>query len=78
MADWTITLNLTLTLILTLKKENGEYFYLDLCLNHILKWTMICEASLGVTVKNVTVLSWTIFSCAGDRTARKVSSYVES
>ena len=36
------------------------------------------EASVGVAVKTVTVLSWTVFSGAGDRMAQKISSYVES
>ena len=31
---------------------------------------MICEAHVGVAVKNVTVLSRTIFSCMGDKLAQ--------
>ena len=69
--DW------TLTLTLTLKKEKGECFDLIFLLNSILKRTMTCEASVGVSRKTVTVLSWTIFSCAGDRLAPKMSLYVE-
>ena len=38
---------------------------------------MTCEASVGVSVKTVTVLSRTIFYGAGDRLAQKISSCVE-
>ena len=70
-ATLTITLTLTLTLILTLKKEKGKCFELNLCLDHILKWTIMCESRVGVSVKTVTVLSRKIFSCADDRLAQK-------
>ena len=73
----TATVTVTVTLILTLNKEKGKYFDSDLCLNRSLNWTLACEASVGVSVKNVTVLSQTIFSCAGDIIAQKMSSYVE-
>ena len=74
MANW----KLTLTLTLTLKKVKGECFETNLCLNIIFKWTMTFEVIMGVSVKNETFLSRTIFSCAGDRLARKFSSYIES
>ena len=63
MDDWTVTLTLTLTLNLnlTLKKEKGKCFDLNLCFNSILKWTMTCETSVGISVKSVTFLSRTIF-----------------
>ena len=37
---------------------------------------MTCEARVVVAVNNVTVLSQTIFSCAGDRLEIKMSLYV--
>ena len=39
---------------------------------------MTCEACVGVAVESMILLSLTIFSCAGDRLAQKMSSYVES
>ena len=57
LADWTVTVTLTATLILTVKKRKGKCFNSNLCLRRILKWT--------------------IFSCAGDRLALKMSLYVE-
>ena len=91
MADWTITITVTVTvtltvtlsvtlpvtLILTLNKYKGKCFGMNLCLNRIFKWKITCEASVDVSVKNVAVLYQTIISCAGDRMARKMSSYVE-
>ena len=65
MADWTITVNIIVNL--TLKKVKGKCFDSNLCLNCTLKKTMACEASVGVSVKKVTVLYRTIFSCEGDR-----------
>ena len=38
----------------------------------------MCESCVSVLVNNMKVLSRTIFSCADDRLARKMSSYVES
>ena len=38
---------------------------------------MTYESCVGVAVENVTVLSWMIFSCTGDRLAQNVSSYVK-
>ena len=73
MADWTVTVTLTLTL----NKEKEGFFDSDLCLNRILKWTMTCEVNVGVSVNTVKVFTWTIFSCAGDWMAQKMSSYVE-
>ena len=63
----TVTLSVTLpvTLILTLNKDKGKYFDTNLCLNRIFKWKITCEASVDVSVKNVTVLYQTIFYCAG-------------
>ena len=81
-ADWDVTLtktltkNLTVTLTLTPKKIKGKCSDSNLCFNLILKWMMNCEASLGVSLKNVTVLSQIIFSCASDRLARKMSLYI--
>ena len=54
MDHWTNAIALTRTL--TLENEKGDFFYLNLCLNHILKWMMMCEASVGVSVQTVTVL----------------------
>ena len=70
MADWTVTVTvnvtvtvtLTLNLTLTLNKEKGKCFDSNFCLNHILKWKIMCEASVGVLVKNVALFSRTIFS----------------
>ena len=60
-SEWTVTVTTTVTititvtiaanLIVTLNKEKGKNFDLNVCLKRILKWT--------------------IFSCAGDRLARK-------
>ena len=33
---------------------------------------------MGVSVKNVTVLSWMVFSCADDSLEQKVYTYVDS
>ena len=33
---------------------------------------------MGVSVKSVKVLSWMIFSCAGDNLVQKMSLYLES
>ena len=38
---------------------------------------MMCEVCVGVALEDVTVMSQTIFSCAGDRLAQKMSSYAE-
>ena len=38
---------------------------------------MMCGACVAVVVDNLIVLYRTIFSCAGDRLAKKVSLYVE-
>ena len=78
-ADWTATLTLTPTpnLTLTLKKEKVEYFDWNLRLNCTLKWIMTCEASVGISAKTVTVFSQTLFSCAGDRLAQKMPSFLE-
>ena len=73
MADW----NVTITMTLTLNIKKGKCFESNLCLNRILKWTMTCEVNVGVSVNTVKVFTWTIFSCAGDWMAQKISSYVE-
>ena len=60
MADCTVTVTLILTI--TLNKERGKLFDLNLRLNHIFKYTMTCETSVGVSVKIAIVLSGMIFS----------------
>ena len=71
-ADWTVTLNLTPTL----KDDKGKCVNSNVCLNFILEWKITREASVGVSVKNVTVFSLTIFYSADDRLAQKISSQV--
>ena len=81
MTDWTVTVTVTVTpnpsVTITMKMKN-VMFYPKLCLKHIFKWKRTCEAIVSVSVKTVTVLSWTIFSCAGDRLVIKLSFYVDS
>ena len=72
--DWTVTLTPTLTI----NNEKGKCFDSNVCLNSILKWTVTCEAIMGVAVKTVKLFSWTVFSGAGDSLAQGMSSYVES
>ena len=66
----TLTITIILALTLTLKNEKGKYSHWSLCFNFILKWKMTCDEYAVVWVKNVTLLSWTIFSCRGDRLAQ--------
>ena len=73
-----VTVILTIFLNLTLKKVKWKCLDSKFCLNRFLKWEMTCEASVGVSVKTVTVLSWTILFCVGDRMTLKMSFYVES
>ena len=73
-ADWTVTVTATVTA--TLKKEKRKSFE-SIFLNHILRWTMTCEASVGVSVKTVVFLSQTTFYWESDRLEQKISSYVE-
>ena len=72
-----MTVTVTVTVTLTPNNEKRKVFDSNVCLNHILKWRMTCEASVGVSVNTVKVLSDTIFSCAGDRLSQFFSSYVE-
>ena len=67
MADWTETLTLSLTLM----NEKSKCFDSNVWLNRILKRTMMCEESMGVTVKTVIFLSRKIFFGAGDRLPQK-------
>ena len=68
MADSTVTITLTV---------ERECYDSNMCLNRILKWTVTCDASVGVVGNTVTFFSQMIFSFAGDRLARKQSLYVE-
>ena len=63
-------------LVYVFYQEENNPTQWNIFLNCIYKWTITREAQVCVAVNNVTVLSWTIFSCAGDRLAQIFSSYV--